>query len=88
MLLLQQPYGAIAQLPGWSSGFTATGTHTIYNAFELLNSAGRFYFDKTARILYYYPRSGENMSIADVEAPVVTELIEIAGTSTTNRAGT
>ncbi len=85
VLLLQQPYGAIAQLPGWSSGFTATGTHTIYNAFELLNSAGQFYFDKTAGTLYYYPRSGENMTSADVEVPGVTELIEIAGTSTTNR---
>ena len=85
VLLLQQPYGAIAQLPGWSSGFSTTGTHTIYNAYEFLNSPGQFYFDKTAGTLYYYPRSGENMSTADVEAPVVDELIDIAGTSTTNR---
>ena len=85
VLLLQQPYGAIAQLPGWSSGFSTSGTHTIYNAYEFLNSAGQFYFDKTAGTLYYYPRSGENMSTADVEAPVVDQLIDIAGTSTTNR---
>jgi hypothetical protein len=85
VLSLQQPYGAIAQLPGWSSGFSTTGTHTIYNAYEFLNSPGQFYFDKTAGTLYYYPRSGENMSTADVEAPVVDELIDIAGTSTTNR---
>ncbi len=85
VLLLQQPYGAIAQLPGWSSGFSTSGTHTIYNAYEFLNSPGQFYFDKTAGTLYYYPRSGENMSTADVEAPVVDELIDIAGTSTTNR---
>jgi hypothetical protein len=85
VLLLQQPYGAIAQLPGWSAGFSTSGTHTIYNAFEFLNSPGQFYFDKTAGTLYYYPRSGENMSTADVEAPVVTTLIDIAGTSTTNR---
>ena len=37
-LLFQQPYGAIAQLPGWSAGFSVSGTHTIYNAFELLNA--------------------------------------------------
>jgi hypothetical protein len=85
VLSLQQPYGAIAQLPGWNSGFSTTGTHTIYNAYEFLNSPGQFYFDKTAGTLYYYPRSGENMSTADVEAPVVDELIDIAGTSTTNR---
>ena len=85
VLSLQQPYGAIAQLPGWSSGFSTSGTHTIYNAYEFLNSPGQFYFDKTAGTLYYYPRSGENMSTADVEAPVVDELIDIAGTSTANR---
>jgi hypothetical protein len=84
-LLFQQPYGAIAQLPGWSAGFSASGTHTIYNAFELLNGAGQFYFDKTAGTLYYYPRAGENMATADVEAPVVETVIAIAGTSNTNR---
>ena len=85
VLLLQQPYGAIAQLPNWSAGFSTTGAHTIYNAYEFLSAAGQFYFDKTAKTLYYIPRTGEDMSTADVEAPVVTTLIDIAGTSTTNR---
>ena len=84
-LLLQQPYGAIAQTPGWGAAFTTTGTHTIYNAFEFLNSPGQFYFDKTTKTLYYYIRPGENMDTADVEAPVVEKLIDIAGTSTTSR---
>ena len=84
-LLFQQPYGAIAQLPGWNAGFSVSGTHTIYNAFEFLNAPGQFYFDKTAGTLYYYPRSGENMATADVQAPVVEKLIDIAGTSNTNR---
>lgn len=85
VLLLQQPYGAIAQLPGWSAGFAVTGTHTIYNAFEFLNSPGQFYFDKTTGTLYYYPRSGETLATADVEAPIVETLVAIAGTSTTAR---
>ena len=84
-LLFQQPYGAIAQLPGWNAGFSVSGTHTIYNAFEFLNAPGQFYFDKTTGTLYYYPRSGENMATADVQAPVVEKLIDIAGTSNTNR---
>jgi hypothetical protein len=84
-LLLQQPYGAIAQLPGWDAGFSGTGTHTLFNAFEFLNSPGQFYFDKTTRTLYYYARPGESMTTADVQAPVVEKLIDIAGTSTTNR---
>ncbi len=84
-LLLQQPYGAIAQLPGWSAGFSTSGTHTIYNAFEFLNAPGQFYFDKTTGTLYYYPRAGEDMTTADVEAPVLEKLIDIAGTSNANR---
>ena len=84
-LLLQQPYGAIAQLPNWNSGFSATGSHRIFNALELLNAPGQFYFDKTAGVLYYYPRSGEDLATADVEAPVVEKLIDIAGTSKTTR---
>jgi len=86
-LLLQQPYGAIAQTPGWGAAFTTTGTHTIYNAFEFLNAPGQFYFDKTAETLYYYPRPGEDMGTADVEAPLVEKLFDIAGISTTNRVG-
>lgn len=85
VLLLQQPYGSIAQTPGWGAAFTASGTHTIYNAFEFLNYPGQFYFDKTEKTLYYYIRPGENMETADVWAPVVEKLIEIAGTSTSNR---
>ncbi len=85
VLLMQQPYGAIAQLPNWNAGFSTTGSHTIYNAYEFLSAPGQFYFDKTAKTLYYIPRAGEDMSTADVEAPVVTTLIDVAGTSTTNR---
>jgi len=84
-LQFQQPYGVIAQLPGWNAGFSVSGTHKLYNAFEFLNGPGQFFFDKTTGTLYYYPRSGENMSTADVQAPVVERLIDIAGTSTSNR---
>lgn len=84
-LLLQEPYGAIAQTPGWGAGFAVNGTHTIYNAYEFLNSPGQFYFDKTSKTLYYYIRPGENMDTADVEAPYLEKLIDIAGTSTANR---
>ncbi|MCR5599610.1 MAG: carbohydrate-binding protein [Ruminococcus sp.] len=85
ILLLQQPYGAIAQTPGWGAGFTTNGTHTIYNAFSFVDSEGEFFFDKTAKTLYYYPRSGEDMTSADVEAPVADGLIKIAGNSTSDR---
>jgi hypothetical protein len=84
-LLLQQPYGAIAQLPGWGAGFSVTGSHTVYNAFEFLGSPGQFFFDKTTKTLYYYPRSGEDMATARVEVPTLETLLDIAGTSTSAR---
>ena len=85
VLLLQQPYGAIAQTPGWNCAFNCGGQHTIYNAFSFVDSPGEFYFDKTAKMLYYYPYDWEDMTTADVEAPFADQLITIAGESTGNR---
>ena len=85
VLLMQQPYGAIAQTPGWGAGFGCSGWHTIYNAFEFVDSPGEFYFDKTDHMVYYYPYDWEDMSQADAEAPVAEQLVVIAGESTTNR---
>ncbi len=85
VMYLQQPYGAIAQTPGWGAGFSVSGTHTIYNAFSFVDEPGEFYFDKSAKVLYYYPRQGEDMSSADVEAPVSEQLIVVSGNSTDER---
>lgn len=83
--LMQQPYGSIAQTPGWGAAFSTSGTHTIYNAYEFLNSPGQFYFDKSTKTLYYYLRSGENAQTLDVYAPTIEKMIDISGTSNTNR---
>ena len=85
VFLMQQPYGAIAQTPGWGAGFSTGGWHTMFNALEFVNSPGQFYFDKTDHKLYYYPYDWEDMSQADVEAPVAESLIKIAGESTSSR---
>lgn len=85
VMYLQQPYGAIAQTPGWGAGFSVTGTHTIYNSLSFVDEPGEFYFDKTEKMLYYYPRSGEDMSTAIVEAPFADRLVVIEGESTENR---
>lgn len=85
VVLFQQPYGAIAQTPGWGAGFSCGGWHTLYNAFSFVKQPGQFFFDKTEKMLYYYPLEGEDMSAADVEAPFTEELIVIAGESTSNR---
>jgi hypothetical protein len=85
VLKLQQPYGAISLNQGWNSGFAATGTHTIQNVYEFLNSAGTFYFNKATKSLYYYKRSSDDMSKAVVWAPTTETLLKIQGTSKTAR---
>ena len=49
------------------------------NAYELLDSAGEWYLDKTQGWLYYIPRVGEDLSTADVEVPVVEALVNGRG---------
>ena len=85
VLYLQQPYGAIAQTPGWGAGFSCGGWHTIYNAYAFVDEPGEYYFDKTEHKVYYYPYDWEDMSTSVGEAPMVDELLVIAGNSTTDR---
>ena len=84
-MMFQQPYGSIAQVPGWGAGFVTTGTHTVYNALPFVDEPGEFYFDKTAKILYYFPREGEDMTTAVVEAPIAETLIKVSGEATEKR---
>ena len=53
----------------------------VENAFELLGTPGHWYFDRSARVIYYVPRTGEDLSKADVEAPVLETLISGEGTA-------
>ena len=70
----------------WHGGelvaFGRIGTTPSYveNAYELLNQPGQFYLDNGSHRLYYIPRTGEDMTTADVEAPTLQALIEGAGT--------
>jgi hypothetical protein len=48
----------------------------VENAYELLGTPGQFYFDRPAHVIYYVPRLGEDLSKADVEAPLLETLID------------
>jgi Fibronectin type III domain len=52
----------------------------VENAYELLGTPGQWYFDRPAGKFYYVPRPGEDMAKADVEAPVLEQLILGRGT--------
>ena len=52
----------------------------VENAYELLGTPGQWYLDRAAGIIYYVPRTGENLATADVEVPVLEKLISGDGT--------
>ncbi|MDX2683762.1 hypothetical protein [Streptomyces soliscabiei] len=52
----------------------------VENAYQLLDSPGEFYLDSSAGFVYYKPRSGEDLSTADVELPTTETLLNVKGT--------
>jgi hypothetical protein len=51
----------------------------IENSYALLNQPGQWFLDSGGGYLYYIPLSGQNMSTADVELPVVQDLVDVEG---------
>jgi hypothetical protein len=49
------------------------------NAMEFLNGKGQWYLNASTGDLFYFPRTGENMSTAEVIAPKVERLVSIKG---------
>jgi len=59
------------------------GRHPTYaeNAFELLDTPGEWYLDRSAHLVYYLPKPGEDLRRADVEVPVLEKLVDARGTA-------
>lgn len=83
--LFQQPGAAIAQ-GAFNGNFQSGGSHKLMNAYEFLDAAGEFYYDKTNQVLYYYKSASEDMTTATVYAPNNVEtILNVKGGSTGNR---
>ena len=78
-ILMKQPcFRLTSELRG------SEGIHfpsSVENAFELLDSPGEWYLDKTEQQLYYKPREGEDLATARVVAPVLQDLVKGEGTA-------
>jgi hypothetical protein len=48
--------------------------------FEELDTVGEWYFDKTAKTLFFYPPQNENLKTARIETPQINALFELRGT--------
>ncbi|MEG3768500.1 CBM35 domain-containing protein [Alteromonas sp. 14N.309.X.WAT.G.H12] len=83
ILKFSQPYAAIAQNQNWGA-FRNSGTHTLLNAYEFLDEANEFYFDRANQTLYYYA-DGVDMTTAEVYAPRLQTLLNISGNSVADK---
>ena len=73
------------QFEYYTFGITERNAFYIENALELLDTPEEFYYDKAGGILYYMAKAGEDMSTAEVYAPVLDRLVEVAGSSLANK---
>lgn len=52
----------------------------LTNALEFLDEPGEWFEDMTAGRIYYWPRAGEDLNSAQVIAPALETLVQVAGT--------
>ena len=60
-------------------GWDCNQRYYVANARELLDVPGEWYLDRTTGTLTYWPRAGEDMTKAEVVAPVLAELVRFDG---------
>ncbi|WP_347840605.1 hypothetical protein [uncultured Draconibacterium sp.] len=83
--LLQQPFGAIAQMHSWGCALQPDSEYEVFNALEFLDEPGEFYFDREAKKLYYYPLDNEVVVSSEVIVPVLEQLVVLKGTNRDKR---
>ena len=59
----------------------------LENSYDLLDAPGEWYLDEKNSVLYYKPRSGENMATANVVAPRLNTMFNVLGKDTKNKVG-
>jgi hypothetical protein len=64
----------------WLSNETGNAPFYLSNAIQLLDEPGEWFYDTRTRQLYYWPRAGEDMAVAEVIAPELEVLVRVSGT--------
>jgi len=83
--IMKQPYFNFqASVPHWGHAARYDIGFRVENAFELLDEPGEYYFNSTTKELFYMPREGDDLKTAVVYAPVLEQIMNIAGDSGEN----
>lgn len=69
------------------NGIAPNGKRPFYirNAFELLDSPGEFYYNRTTQTLYYMPYADENMETAECVIPKIDKILVLDGDSPSDK---
>lgn len=66
--------------------WNVTDDFRLENALEFLDKPGEWYQDIDTDTLYYMPKEGEDINSAEVVAPVLENMVDVAGSSPDNKA--
>ena len=78
----QQPEARIQSEHPWPTPMMMDSVRSPFylcNAIEFLDSPGEWFLDKENRKLYYWPRQGEDMKMANVIVPYLETLLKVSG---------
>jgi len=65
---------------GWNVNYWEPNPrYYVENAYELLDTPGEWYLNRSTGYLYYYPRPGEDMGTAQFIAPVLRTIVNFNG---------
>ncbi len=70
---------ALVSSAPWGDSTTTPSVYWVENVFEALDTAGQWYLDRPQGRLYYLPRPGEDMTVAEIIAPRLTQVVRVVG---------
>ncbi len=82
LINFQEPENAAQTMNHMEQGGTP---HWYENAYEFLDAEGEFYLNTQTNTLFYKPKKDESMSSVEVIVPTVETLLDIRGSSPSNR---
>lgn len=84
-LFFHQPESKIQNEHPWPAPWLSkeTGNSAFYltNAIQFLDEPGEWFLDAVNQKIYYWPRTNENLAIANVIAPFTETLLKLEGTA-------
>ncbi|MDB6135406.1 MAG: putative pectin lyase [Verrucomicrobiales bacterium] len=70
---------ALVSSAPWGDGTATPSVYWVENVYEALDTAGQWYLDRAQGRLHYLPQPGEDMATAEIIAPRLLRVVQVAG---------